>query len=78
LKEVLQPAQWEKLRSHNQKAGRAAIKTFERLAGSTFSYILRRRLYTARDRYIVASARKSNLLKRPIPKIFHSVNLVLC
>jgi len=78
LKDALQPAQWEKLRTHNQKAGRAAIKTFEKLAGSIFSHMLRRRLYTARDRYIDATARKSDRAKPPIPKIFHSPNPVIC
>jgi hypothetical protein len=78
LKDALQPSQWKKLISHNQKSGRAAIKTFEKLVGSMFSYMLRRRLYTARDNYIRARARKSNSLRQPIPKIFHSMNRIIC
>jgi hypothetical protein len=77
LKVVLQPKQWKKLTLHNQKAGRAAIKSFSKLATSMHSQMLRRRLGIARKLYVEAVATEIDPPDQPIPRIFYSVNPIL-
>jgi hypothetical protein len=70
--EVIQPAQKKALNRHNQKVGRAAVKTFERAASHReFSRVLRKRLYVARDKYQDA-LKKSEQPSRLIPSMFYS------
>jgi hypothetical protein len=70
---ALQPAQWTELKKHNQKAGRAAINTFEKLAKSPkLSQLLRRRMYLAPQRYSKSLETEISPPSYQIPKIFHS------
>jgi hypothetical protein len=52
LRENLQPAQWKPIAAFNQKYAKSAVKSFTAAAShSKFNRAVRRRLYTARDRY---------------------------
>ena len=48
----LQPAQRKIINEHNRKFSRVAVKTFQAACDhQRFAYLIRRRLYVARDRY---------------------------
>ena len=74
LVEVLQPKQKAALLKHNDlRMASKGIKTFERAAKSpTFSHMLRRRLYVARDAYSRAASTLKKRPTSPIPAIFSS------
>lgn len=78
LFDVLRPKQREGLMKYNELMSRNGINTFEALAKSDrFSRILRRRLYVARQQYIVAAAKAGHRTRKPIPKVFYSANPIM-
>jgi hypothetical protein len=73
LLDVLQPKQKVALLKHNDLMASKGIKTFERAAKNpTFSHMLRRRLYVARDTYSRAASTLKKRPTSPIPAIFSS------
>jgi hypothetical protein len=60
VSDELQPAQWKAIAEHNQKYSRRAVKTFRDIVlKPTFVRFFKKRLYTARDRFLAAQPRKA-------------------
>jgi len=69
----LQKAPRAKLAAFNQSNQKSAVKTFLQLAEHLhYSWMLRKRLYLAKDRYAQALEEVHGDPYLPIPKIFHS------
>jgi hypothetical protein len=60
LRDELQPAQWKAIADHNQKFSRDAVTTFRGIASrSIFVRSIKKRLYTARERFLRSQSKKS-------------------